>query len=61
MKPHEKVQDVLDSMVGIGGVPNDCEFYEEFNFWGRAKMGIKSGIKNKSPIILKYPLNPIRD
>jgi hypothetical protein len=35
------VQDVLDSMIGIGGIPSNEEFYNEFNFRLQNKLGIK--------------------
>lgn len=38
MKPHKKVEAVLEEMEQIGGVPTPEEFYNEFDFRLRAKL-----------------------
>lgn len=35
------VKDIAESMIGIGGIPNNQEFYVEFNSRLTAKLGIK--------------------
>lgn len=41
MNQLDKVKDVLEGMVGIGGIPNNEEFYEEFNLRVKGVLGIK--------------------
>lgn len=44
----EIVKDVADGMIGIGGIPNNEEFYAEFNSRVVAKLGIKTECKDKT-------------
>jgi len=37
----EIVKEILEGMIGIGGIPTNEEFYEEFNSRVTAKLGIK--------------------
>jgi ribosomal protein L33 len=41
----ETVKDIADGMIGIGGIPNNEEFYAEFNSRVTAKLGIKTECK----------------
>ncbi len=41
----EIVRDIAEGMIGIGGVPNNKEFYAEFNSRVTAKLGIKTECK----------------
>lgn len=36
------VKDIADGMIGIGGIPNNEEFYVEFNSRVTSKLGIKT-------------------
>jgi len=36
----EIVKEIADAMIGIGGIPTNEEFYEEFNSRVTAKLGI---------------------
>ena len=38
----EIVKEIADGMIGIGGIPTNEEFYEEFNSRVIAKLGIKT-------------------
>ena len=38
----EIVKEILEGMIGIGGIPNNEEFYAEFNSRVMAKLGIKN-------------------
>lgn len=40
MKQHEIVNDVLEGMLGIGGIPTNESFYAEFDMRVRAGLGI---------------------
>lgn len=42
MNQFEIVKDIADGMIGIGGVPSNDEFYQEFNFRLQSKLNIKS-------------------
>ncbi len=41
----ETVKDIAEGMIGIGGIPNNEEFYAEFNSRVTAKLGIKTECK----------------
>jgi ribosomal protein L33 len=41
----EVVKDIAEGMIGIGGIPNNEEFYAEFNSRVTAKLGIKTECK----------------
>jgi len=36
----EIVKDIADGMIGIGGIPNNPEFYAEFDMRVRSALGI---------------------
>ena len=44
----EIVKDIADGMIGIGGIPNNKEFYVEFNSRVTYKLGIKTECNWKS-------------
>jgi hypothetical protein len=42
----EIVKDIADGMYGIGGIPNNEEFYAEFDIRVKAALGITPVIKS---------------
>ena len=42
MNQIDEVKNIADGMFGIGGIPNNEEFYAEFNFRVQSKLGIKN-------------------
>lgn len=47
MNQIEIVKDIAEGMIGIGGIPNNQEFYAEFNSRLQASLGIKTECKWK--------------
>lgn len=38
----EIVKEIAEGMIGVGGIPSNKEFYEEFNFRLTSSLGIKT-------------------
>ena len=47
MNQINKVKDIADGMIGIGGVPSNEDFYSEFNSRVKESLNIKSECKWK--------------
>ena len=52
MNQIDEVKNIADGMIGIGGIPNNEEFYAEFNFRVQSKLGIKTQCEWKNIDIL---------
>ena len=46
------VREIADGMMGIGGVPNNKEFYDEFDMRVRAALNID--VSNRRELLLAY-------
>lgn len=55
MNQFEIVKEILDEMLEIGGIPTNEEFYSEFNFRLKSKLGID----DKTSTINEIKLQPL--